>query len=154
MDDGTETSFALDDDIGDTHLATKGREVDHELDGIDIVGDNNKRCLLRLDQGDNMVKAVFGVQGLLRVLRVLVPGSSSTSCLETSLLFLLALGAVLVQKLEQLCGSILVEGVLELGDSRGNLETLVEDDLLTLETDVFRPLDEASKIASGLNVLA
>ena len=42
----------------------------------------------------------------------------------------------------------------ELGDGRGDLEALVEDNLLALKADVFRPLDEASQVGLGLDVLA
>ena len=42
----------------------------------------------------------------------------------------------------------------ELSNSGGNLETLVEDNLLALKANVFGPLDEAGKITSRLDVLA
>jgi hypothetical protein len=35
--DRAEASFALDDDIGHAHLAAKGGEEDDELDGVDVV---------------------------------------------------------------------------------------------------------------------
>ena len=38
---------------------------------------------------------------------------------------------------------LLVEGVLELGDRRGDLEALEQDALLALHTDVRGPLGEA-----------
>jgi hypothetical protein len=41
-----------------------------------------------------------------------------------------------------------------LGNGGGNLETLVEDNLLALESDVFGPLHEAGEVAGGLDVLA
>ena len=73
--------------------------------------------------------------------------------LETSLLLLLGLRAVLVQELEQLSGSVLVESVGELSDGRGNLETLVQDDLLALKADVFRPFDETGQVGGRLDIL-
>jgi hypothetical protein len=42
----------------------------------------------------------------------------------------------------------------ELGNGGGNLETLVEDDLLALKADVFGPLDEAGQVGLGTDVLA
>lgn len=42
----------------------------------------------------------------------------------------------------------------ELCDGRGDLETLVKDDLLALKADVLRPLDEAGEISLRLDVLA
>ena len=42
----------------------------------------------------------------------------------------------------------------ELGDSRRDLEALVEDDLLALKADVFRPFDESGQVGLGLDILA
>jgi hypothetical protein len=80
---------------------------------------------------------------------------------------------VLVDKLEELSGSVLVKGVRELGDGRGNLrkekrgstdqresgvkqgkemtylQPLVEDNLLPLESDVLGPLDESREVGLG-----
>lgn len=87
-------------------------------------------------------------------LSLLLLSSGLSGSLETRLLLLLGLRAVLVKELEQLSSSVLVESVRELSDSRGNLETLAEDDLLALKADVFGPFDETSQVGLGLNVLA
>lgn len=42
----------------------------------------------------------------------------------------------------------------ELGDGRRDLETLVEDDLLALESDVLRPLHKPSQVRARADVLA
>lgn len=68
------------------------------------------------------------------------------------LLLLLGLGPVLVEQAEQLRRRVLVERRRELGDRRGDLEPLAEDDLLALEADVFGPLDEAGQVALRLDV--
>ena len=60
---------------------------------------------------------------------------------------------LLVQQLEQLSSSVLVQSVRELCDSRRDLEALVEDDLLALKADIFRPFDEAGQVSLGLDVL-
>lgn len=73
---------------------------------------------------------------------------------KTSLLVLLRLGAVFVKELEQLSGGVLVQSVRELSNGGGDLETLVEDDLLTLKADVFGPLDKAGQVGLGADVLA
>jgi len=103
-----------------------------------------------------VVKTVFDEQRLLGVLGVLlfVLSGSGSSSQETSLLLLLGFGAVLVQELEQLGGGVLVESVRELGDGRGHLQALMEDDLLALETDVLGPFDEAGEVGLGADVLA
>ena len=37
VDDRAETSLALDDDVGDTHLAAESREEHDELNGVDVL---------------------------------------------------------------------------------------------------------------------
>ena len=65
MNDRTETGLALDDGVGDTHLAAESREEHNELDGVDIVRDDDERGLLGLDKGDGMVKTVLDEERLL-----------------------------------------------------------------------------------------
>lgn len=60
---------------------------------------------------------------------------------------------ILVEKLEQLGGCVLVQGVRELRNGGRHLETLAKDDFLTLEANVFGPLDEAGQVGLGTNVL-
>ena len=68
MDDRAETSLALDDDVGDTHLAAESGEEDDELDGVDVMGNDDESGLLGLDEGDAVVETVLYEEGLLRVL--------------------------------------------------------------------------------------
>jgi hypothetical protein len=156
-----------------THLTAESGEEDNELDGVNIVSNNDEVCLLCLDESYGVVKTVLDEKRLLRVLICLselfdispyvsaclvlgllgLSGGLSSS-IETRLLLLLSLRAVLVQELEQLGSGVLVESVVELSDRRRDLEALVENDLLALEADIFRPLDEAGKVGLGANVLA
>ena len=122
--DETETGLALDDHVGDTHLSAESGEEDDELNGVDIVGNDDELGLLGLDEGNDVVETVLGKDGLLRVLG----GGLVTLLLsllslgeETSLLLLLGLGLVLVEELEELGGGVLVKGVRELGDRGGDL---------------------------------
>lgn len=55
VDNGTKTGFALNNDVRDTHLAAESRQEYDELDGVNIVGDHDKRCLLGFNEGDNVV---------------------------------------------------------------------------------------------------
>ena len=68
VDDRAEASLALDDDVRDAHLAAERGEEDDELDGVDIVGDDDERRLLGLDKGDGVVETVLDKQRLLRIL--------------------------------------------------------------------------------------
>lgn len=103
VDDGTETGLALDDNVGDTHLAAEGGEEDNELDGVDIVGDQDERGLLVLDEADNVVQTELGGVGLLGdILLLLALGDGGSLLGQALLLFGLGLRAVLVEDLESL----------------------------------------------------
>ena len=157
VDKGTNRSLRLDNDVGDAHLAAEGGEEDNKLDGVNVGGDDDKGSLLGLDQGNTVVETVLDEEGLLAVslgVGLLAVGDVLGSGIETTLLLLLGLGAVLVEELEEVGGGVLVKGVGELGDRGGNLQALVKDDLLALEANVLWPLDEARKVARGLDVLA
>lgn len=65
VDDCAETGLTLDDDVGDTHLAAESGEEDDELDGVNIVGDDDESSLLGLDEGNTVVETVLGEKGLL-----------------------------------------------------------------------------------------
>lgn len=156
VDKGTDAGLALDDHVGDTHLAAEGGQEDDKLDGVDVVGDDNEVSLLGLDEGNTVVETVLDEKGLLAIgLRVslLAVGNLLGNSIQAGLLLLLALGAVLVHELEQSSSSVLVEGVRELSDGRRHLEALVEDDLLALKADVFGPLHKAGQVTRRLDVL-
>lgn len=155
VDDGTETGLALDDGVGDTHLAAESRKEDDKLDGVNVVGDQDKSGLLGLNEGDNVVETVLDNVGLLGdILLLLALGDSGGLLGETLLLVGLGLRAVLVEELEGLGGSVAVKNVGELGDGRGDLQAHVQDLALALQTDVGRPLHHAGEVATGLDVLA
>ena len=155
MDDGAETGLALDDGVGDTHLAAESGQENDQLNGVNIVGDQDKRSLLVLDQADDVVETVLDSVGLLAdvlLLLALLDGGSLLK--ETLLLLSLALRAVFVQELEGLGSGVAVENVLELGDRRRHLEAHVDDLALALEADILGPLHHAGEVATGLDVLA
>jgi len=157
VDKSTDGSLGLDNDVRNTHLAAEGGEEDDELDGVNVGGNDNKAGLLGLDQGNTVVETVLDKVGLLAVslgVGLLAVGNVLGGSIETSLLLLLGLGAVLVEELEEVGGGVLVKGVGELSNRGGDLQALVKDDLLALKTDVFGPLDEAGKVTRRLDVLA
>jgi len=148
----TKARLAIDDRVGRTGLAAKGREVEDELDGVDIVGDNNQASFLVLDQSDDVVQPILDNYGFLGS-HFLAEGLGLGGGNQTSFLLDLGLGAVLVGQFEELRGQVLIEDVGELVDCRGYLQTLVEDPLLALETNIFGPFNIAGEIALGLDIL-
>ena len=155
VDNGTETSLALDNGVRDTHLAAESGKENNQLNGVNVVGDEDKGSLLVLNEANNVVKTVLDVVGLLGdILLLLALGNGGSLSVETLLLLGLGLRAVLVEELEGLGSGVAVQGALELGNGRGDLETEVQDLLLALKTDILGPLNEAAEVALGLDVLA
>ena len=105
VNNGTETGLALDDNVGDTHLAAEGGEEDNQLNGVNVVGDQDEGSLLVLDEADNVVKTELGGVGLLGDILLLLALRDGGSLLGQALLLLgLGLRAVLVEDLESLGG--------------------------------------------------
>ena len=155
MDNGSKTGLALDNGVRNTHLAAESGKEDNQLNGVDVVGNQDKRGLLVLNKTNNVVETVLDVVWLLADILLLLALSNGGSLgVKTLLLLNLGLGAVLVEELEGLGGGVAVQSVLELSNGRGNLEAEVQDLLLALKTDIFGPLDEAAEVALGLDVLA
>lgn len=106
MDDRSKTSLALNNGVWDTHLAAEGGEVDDELDGVNIVGDEDERSLLVLDEADNVVETVLGDVWLLADILLLLALRDGGGLLGQALLLLgLGLRTVLVEDLECLGGN-------------------------------------------------
>ena len=117
VDDRSETGLALHNGVWDTHLLAQRGEENDELDRVDVVGDEDKRSLLVLDQTDNVVETVLGSVGLLAdVLLLLALRDGGGLLVQTVLLLGLGLWSVLVEELKSLCGGVAVEDVVELGD--------------------------------------
>lgn len=155
MNDCAETCLALDNDVRDTHLAAESGQEDNQLNGVDIVGDQDQGGLLVLNQTNNVVKTVLDSVGLLGDVLLLLALLDGGGLLQKTLLLLdLGLRAVLVEELESLGSSVLVENVLELGNCRRDLQPHVEDLLLALEADILGPPHHAGEVSLGLDVLA
>jgi len=155
VDNCAESGLALDDGVGDTHLAAKSWQENDQLNGVNIVGDEYQSSLLVLNQTNNMVETVLSGIWLLGDIFLLLTLLDGGGLLQQTLLLLgLALRAVLVQELESLGGGISVEDILELGDRGWDLEAEVQDLLLALQADIFGPLDHTGEVATRLDVLA
>lgn len=155
VDDRSESGLALDNGVWDTHLLAKSGEEDNELDWVDIVGDQDQRCFLVLDEADNVVETVLdGVRLLADIFLLLSLRDGGGLLGQTLLLLGLGLRAVLVEELESLGGGVAVKDNLELGNGRGNLQAHVQDLALALKADVLGPSHHAREVALGLDVLA
>ena len=154
VDDRAESGLALDDGVWDAHLAAERWEEDNQLNWVNIVGDEDQRSLLVLNQADDVVETVLDGVWLLADILLLLALLDGGSLLHQTLLLLgLALRSVLVEELEGLGSGVAVKDVLELGDRGWDLETEVQDLLLALQADILGPLHHARKVASGLDVL-
>jgi len=113
------------------------------------------RAEAHLNEGNAVVETLLDEKRLLVIpldLLAVVGSDSGGLLIQTSLLLLLCLGLVLVQETEKLGSGVLVKRVRELSERGWDLESLVEDNLLSLETDIFGPLDESCKITRRLDV--
>lgn len=153
VDQSSETALALDDGEGDSHLAAESGHPDNQLNGLNVVGNQNQLSLLGLNQGSDVVKTELGNDGLLVGGSLLTLGLGSGNLLQAILLLNLALGLVLGEETEDLGGSVLVQGALELVDGGRDLQALLQDGTLALEANVQRPLDVASQVAARLDVV-
>lgn len=154
VDNSTQTSLALDNAVGHTHLAAQSRQEDNQLDRVNVVSNHNQLSLLLFDQGRDVVQTVLDDDRLVGLHNLLALGLSSGKSPKTFALLNLGFRAVLVQELEELSSRVLVQGLGELVNGWRHLQALVNDLLLALKTDVSGPLDETGHIALGLNVLA
>jgi len=151
-----QSGLVLDDAVGHSHLAAQSGDEDDQLDGVHVISNDDQRSLLGFNQSNDMVKTILDVDGLLAngfTLLGITLGDGLGLGIKTSLLLLTRLGAVFVHQAEKLSGGIFVEVIAELGNRWGDLQTLIEDDLLALKTDIFWPFDKSGQVASRLNVL-
>lgn len=140
VDNRAEPGLTLDDGVRNAHFPAESGQVDDQLDGINVVGDQHESGLLVLNQTDNVVETVLDSVWLLAdILLLLAFGDGGGLLLKTLLLLGLGLWTVLVEKLQGLSGRVSVQSVLELGDRRWDLESQVEDLLLSLKSDILWP---------------
>ena len=149
VDEGTEAGLVLDNHKGDTHLAAEGRHPHDELDGIDIVGNEDELSLLLLNESGNVLEAKLDLVGDLLGGVLLASSLGGGNLLNALLLGGRSLRSVLVEERKDSHGLVLAEHLGELVDGRRHLEALVEHSSLALDADVSGPSDEATEIATG-----
>lgn len=71
MDQLTQTGLALDNAVGNIHLAAQGGEPHNKLDGVNIVSDDHQLGLLRLNELGDVIQTVLNVLGLGTSLHIL-----------------------------------------------------------------------------------
>lgn len=147
MTELTEVSLAADEAVGDTLLSAESWEEDDHLDWVDVVGDNDELGLVLFDEGGNVVKTELEVDwsGSLT-------GSILSFFLQTFLLVLLGLWAVLREQFKEFASLVLVNSVGELVDGGRHLESLHQNSLLPLDSDVSWPFDETGEVSLWLNI--
>jgi len=144
----TEVSLATDEAEGDTLLSAESGQVNNELDGVNIVGDDNHLSLVLLDKGGHVVETELEVHGLVTLLRL----TSFSFSLQSSGLLGLGLRSVLGEQFKELGSLVLLESLAELVDGGGHLQSLHQDSLLSLNSNVARPFDETGKVTLGLDI--
>merc|ERR1712020_358252 len=96
--------------VRDSHLPAEGGQEHDQLNGVDVVSDHHKLSLLLLNQGGHSVDAMADDSSTLGGCVLLTSGPGSCTLPQPLLLGLLGLGPVLVHQLEQLGGSLPVQG--------------------------------------------
>ena len=136
VDDLAEAALTLDDAEGDILLAAEGGQPEDELDGVDIMGDDDELGLLGLDELDNVVDTVLHEVGLLGT-GVLAGNLALGDALEALRLLGLGLGLVAAHETEELGGLVLVDAVVELVDGRGDLFIFLWNNKTKFDLDQF-----------------
>ena len=154
MDQAPPPGLALDDAVGNPHLAAQGRQEDHELDGIHIVSDHQQLGLLVLHQGGDRVDPCSKDRWPLGGDIAFAGGFLLSSGQQPLLLLLLCLWSVLVGQLKHLSSCLSVQGLGELVNCRRHFQPLIENSPLPLQPDVAGPFDKAGEVPLGLDVLS
>ena len=117
VDDRSKASLSLNDDVRDTHFSTESRKENDEFNGVNVMRDNNECCLLGLDQSNDVVEAIFHIDGFFcaleggpvnpivksvasthpHLLGITTTSSGRRHRGKMSILFLFCLGTVLVK---------------------------------------------------------
>jgi len=143
----TEVGFSADEAEGDTLLSAESRKEDDHLDWVDVMGDNDEFGLVLFDEGGYVVKTKLEMVWLGGL-----AGTSFGFFLQTFLLVLLGLWAVFAEQFKELACLVLINGVTELSDGGRHLQSLHQNSLLPLDSDVSWPFDETGEVSLWLNV--
>jgi len=148
VDQLSEVGLAAHEAVWDSLLSAESREVHDQLNGVDVMGDDDELGLVLLNEGSDVVEAELEVDGL----GGLGSGTVLGSILEAELLLLSGLGRVFGKQFKELGSLIFVDSLLELVDCGGHLQALHKNSLLSLDTNVLGPLHKASQVSLWLDV--
>jgi hypothetical protein len=153
VDKLAKVGLATDEAEGDTLLTAESGQVNDELNGVDVKSDHNHLGLVLLNQRGDVVETELKMHGLLGLLGGALVGSATLSLLLESVgLLLMGLRGVLSEQFKELGSLVLLEGLTELVDAGRHLQSLHENSLLSLDSDVTRPFNKASEVARRLDV--
>jgi hypothetical protein len=143
-----ESGLTAEEAVWDVLSAAKSGQMDHALNGVNVVSDDHELGLVLFNEGSDVVETELKVHGL-GALGDLLLGVLE----EAGLLLLLGLGLVLTEELEELGGLVGINGVGELVDGWWDLEAVEQDALLSLDAHVLGPSDETGEVL-GLHDIA
>lgn len=128
-------------------LSAKSGQEDNHFDWVDIVGNDDKLGFSFLNKSGNVVKTVLEVDWFGSLSRAIL------SFLLESLLFVLSgFWTVFCKQFKELGSCVLINGTGELVDGGRHLESLHQDSLLSLDSDVFGPFHETGQVSRWLDV--
>ena len=105
------------------------------------MGNTHQLCFLALNEFGNVVDSVLDDDWFL--LCFWFPcGFLLRELSESHFLLRVGVWTVLVQQLEELGGRLLVQGLCELVNGWRDLQSLVQDSLLSVQSHIFRPSHE------------
>jgi len=143
----SKVGFSTKETVGDTLLSAKSWEEDDHFDWVNVVSNDDELGLVFFHKRGHMVESKLEVDWL---------GCLTTATLsfflQTFLLVLLGLWAVFGEQFKELVRLVLVNGVSELIDGGRHLQSLHQDSLLPLDSDVPWPFDETGEVSLWLNV--
>lgn len=149
----SEVVFTLNDTEWDVLGLAEGWQESHELDWLDITGNDDEFSFLLLDEGGNVVQTEFEVDWFWTDMISLVSASSGLSLgLESLLLLLGSFWRVLAKELNELGLLVLLNGVGEDVKNWWALKSHEKNSLLSLDSDILWPFHVSSQVSGWLNV--
>jgi len=143
-----EIAFSTDEAEWNSLLSAESGEEDDHLDWVNVVSDDDKLGFVLFDEGCHVVEAELEVDWFGGLAVAIVLGFF----LQTLLFIFSVFGAVFGQQFKEFGSLVLIDSGAELVDGGGHLQPLHQDPLLSLDSDVLRPLDHTGEVSLRLDV--